>query len=81
MTSTTSIYHADSLAIRVAGYMVGKPLWWALGQLNLTSDGSEQTPSWNKLAGDYVFIELLEVSNLNIIEFDSLMHVPFIERG
>ena len=61
MTSTASIYYTESLARRVAGYMVGKPLWWAMEQLNLVSDEIERAPSWNKQVGDYVFIETLEV--------------------
>jgi charged multivesicular body protein 7 len=62
MASTTSIYHTDGLAWRMAGFVVGKPLWWALEQLNLVGEGSDKAPTWKKVAGDYVFVETLEVS-------------------
>jgi len=60
MASSTSIYHTDGLAWRIASYVVGKPLWWALEQMKLTHEENVQAPSWNKLAGDYVFTETLE---------------------
>jgi charged multivesicular body protein 7 len=59
--STQSIYHPGSLPIRVASYLVGRPLWWALEQLSIVGDGESEEKRWKKMQGDYVVMPLLEV--------------------
>ncbi|OSX65335.1 hypothetical protein POSPLADRAFT_1135526 [Postia placenta MAD-698-R-SB12] len=65
LTSSKSIYDPGWLPYRVASYVVGKPLWWALQQLSIVSPDdtlghSNYTERWKKVKGDYVVISLLE---------------------
>ncbi|GBE82176.1 Snf7-domain-containing protein [Sparassis latifolia] len=74
LTAPQSIYDAGSLPFRIASYMVGKPLWWALQQLNVV--GSEDAVGghasdaerWKKVKGDYVILSLLERAAVNVIQ-------------
>ncbi|KAH9935034.1 uncharacterized protein B0H18DRAFT_1082745 [Fomitopsis serialis] len=61
LNSTKSIYDPGWLPYRIASYVVGKPLWWALN--NLTSY-SEQ---WKRVKGDYVLLSLLERAADNVL--------------
>ena len=46
---------------RLAAFIVGKPLQWALHQLDLTgSDDDSDTERWNHIKGDYVLIGVVE---------------------
>lgn len=57
-----SIYTPSSLVYRVASYMVGKPLWWALEQLSIV-DGEREVSAedvWKRARGDYVVLSNLE---------------------
>lgn len=65
LSSTQSIYDPGWLPYRIASFVVGKPLWWALQQLSIV--GSEDagghggdTDRWNKVKGSYVVLSLLE---------------------
>ena len=59
--ASQSIYDPGWLPYRVAAFVVGKPLWWALQQLNiLGSDGESETERWKCTRGDYVLIGVLE---------------------
>lgn len=60
-TSTQSIYYTGSLPLRVASYLVSRPLWWALEQLSIVGDGESEEKRWKKMQGDYVVVPLLEV--------------------
>ena len=65
MALKTSIYYPGSLAYRIASYVVGRPLWWALQQMNLV-DGEEASTSgsssnvWKDVRGPYIFVPILE---------------------
>ncbi|KIP08752.1 hypothetical protein PHLGIDRAFT_29423 [Phlebiopsis gigantea 11061_1 CR5-6] len=62
LNATQSIYDSGWLPYRIASFVVGKPLWWALQQLSVVSSddtyGSEER--WKKVKGDYVVLSLLE---------------------
>ena len=65
LNATQSIYDPGWLPYRIASFVVGKPLWWALQQLNIVgseesygSSGGEE--HWKKVKGDYVVLSLLE---------------------
>ncbi len=46
---------------RVAAFVVGKPLQWALHQLNLiASDDESEAERWNHIKGDYVLVGVVE---------------------
>lgn len=63
-TSKQSIYDQGWLPYRIASFVLGKPLWWALQQLSIVSDdagGSENDiERWKRVKGDYVVVSLLE---------------------
>jgi charged multivesicular body protein 7 len=49
------------LPYRLAAFIVGKPLQWALHQLDLTgSEDDSDTERWNHIKGDYVLIGVVE---------------------
>ncbi|KAH8995358.1 hypothetical protein EDB92DRAFT_198022 [Lactarius akahatsu] len=61
LSASQSIYDSGWLPYRVAAFVVGKPLWWALRQLNvLGSDDESETERWKHSKGDYVLIGVLE---------------------
>lgn len=62
MNSTQSIYEPGWLPYRIASYVIGKPLWWALSQAGVVSSGDDESDSvrWKKVKGDYVVLALLE---------------------
>jgi charged multivesicular body protein 7 len=75
MNAKVSIYDLGWLPTRIAAYVVGKPLWWALDQMGLVgeegllSSGSRQqhhkdTTWW----GDYVMISIVERSADAVME-------------
>jgi charged multivesicular body protein 7 len=74
MSRTTSLYASKSLPIRIASFVVGKPLWWALEQAGIVGEegvfGSSsrainQGTSWY---GDYVLLPLVEAAGDAVIE-------------
>ncbi|PPQ63058.1 hypothetical protein CVT24_005913 [Panaeolus cyanescens] len=77
LNAKTSIYDPGWLPGRIASYVVGKPLWWALEQMGIVGeDGilggsgstyrSQQTDrAW---WGDYVFVALLEKAADRVME-------------
>ncbi|KAI0780948.1 Snf7-domain-containing protein [Trametes elegans] len=73
-TATRSIYDPGWLPYRVASFVVGKPLWWALGQLGIvdTQAGafgdSSTAERWRKVQGDYVAVSLLEAAAKRVLE-------------
>lgn len=46
----------------MASYILGKPLWWALEQLELvkSEESYNETEWWKKISGDYVVLGLVE---------------------
>ncbi|KAH9066326.1 Snf7-domain-containing protein [Lactarius vividus] len=61
LSASQSIYDSGWLPYRVAAFVVGKPLWWALQQLNvLGSDDEGESERWKHTKGDYVLIGVLE---------------------
>ena len=69
-----SIYSASSLPIRIASYVVGKPLWWALEQIGIvgeegilgtSSRDHHRGTAWH---GDYVVVSLLEKAAAAVLE-------------
>ncbi|KAF9454637.1 hypothetical protein P691DRAFT_754563 [Macrolepiota fuliginosa MF-IS2] len=65
MASKTSIYDAGWLPYRIASFVVGRPLWWALEQVGIVGDegvltsishSQKETDWW----GEYVFVEHVE---------------------
>lgn len=56
-----SVHDPGWLPYRVAAFFVGKPLQWALHQLNLNSSEDESdTERWNRIRGDYVLVGVTE---------------------
>ncbi|KAJ3552379.1 hypothetical protein NM688_g4178 [Phlebia brevispora] len=65
LTSAQSIYDPGWLPYRIASFVVGKPLWWALQQLSVVESDHAggrggDAERWNKVKGDYVVVSLLE---------------------
>ena len=64
LSATQSIYDPGWLPYRIASFVVGKPLWWALQQLNIVASDDSYGSSgdderWKKVKGDYVVLSLL----------------------
>lgn len=56
-----SVHDPGWLPYRIAAFVVGKPLQWALHQLNLNSSEDESdTERWNRIKGDYVLVGVAE---------------------
>ncbi|PIL23990.1 hypothetical protein GSI_13741 [Ganoderma sinense ZZ0214-1] len=72
--ASRSIYDPGWLPYRIASVVVGKPLWWALGQLGVVDNhgaafgDSGTTERWKKIRGDYVSVGLLESATERILE-------------
>jgi charged multivesicular body protein 7 len=64
MSSKNSVYDTGWLPYRIASFVVGRPLWWALEQVGivgdegiLTSNSQTKETAW---CGDHVFLPLIE---------------------
>lgn len=74
LTASRSIYDPGWLPYRIASFVVGKPLWWALGQLGIVDShgaafgDSSTAERWKKVRGDYVAVSLLETAAERIME-------------
>jgi charged multivesicular body protein 7 len=61
LSASQSIYDPGWLPYRIAAFVVGKPLSWALQQLNvLGSDDESEAERWKRTRGDYVLVSVLE---------------------
>jgi charged multivesicular body protein 7 len=62
LTSPKSVYDPGWLPYRVASFVVGKPLWWAMEQLDIvrSEDSYTEAEIWKKIEGDYVMLGLVE---------------------
>ncbi|KAF7338138.1 hypothetical protein MVEN_02038600 [Mycena venus] len=75
LNSKESVYDSGWLPGRIAAYVVGKPLWWALEQLGVVGEEGFITPSTAKDTawwGDYVVISLVEAAANDILAKQSL---------
>lgn len=61
LTSQQSVYDPDWLPYRIASFVVGKPLWWAMEQLDIvrSEDSYTEPETWKKIEGDYVMLGLV----------------------
>ncbi|KAG5647289.1 hypothetical protein DXG03_000826 [Asterophora parasitica] len=75
LSSTYSIYDAGWLPARIAAFVVGRPLWWALEQMGVVGEegvfrsgsgsrGGKDTAWW----GEYVFVSLVERAGEAVLE-------------
>jgi charged multivesicular body protein 7 len=61
LTMSQPVHDPGWFPYRVAAFVVGKPLQWALHQLNLNSSEDESdTERWNRIKGDYVLVGVVE---------------------
>ena len=63
LTSAQSIYDPGWLPYRIASYVIGKPLWWALQQTGVVGSDDlieSDTQRWKRVKGDYVLRDLVE---------------------
>lgn len=71
LNSTQSIYNPGWLPLRIANYVIGKPLWWALQQLNVVAsdEGGHESDGerWKQVKGDYVLLDLVESASQNVV--------------
>ncbi|TFY63276.1 hypothetical protein EVJ58_g3334 [Rhodofomes roseus] len=74
LNSAKSVYDPGWLPLRIATYVVGKPLWWALKQLSIVSSDdsvlgdASYNEQWRKVRGDYVLLSVLERAADNVIQ-------------
>ena len=70
LTAAQSIYDPGWLPYRIASYVIGKPLLWALQQTGVvgSSDVIESdTQRWKRVKGDYVLRDLVESAAQGIL--------------
>ncbi|KAF9520485.1 hypothetical protein BS47DRAFT_1387120 [Hydnum rufescens UP504] len=71
LSSSSSVHATYPLPYRVASLVLGRPLWWALEQLNIV--GESENPGsydsrWALSQGSYVVLDVLEVAAEAIIK-------------
>ncbi|KAG1827170.1 Snf7-domain-containing protein [Suillus subaureus] len=61
LTSQQSVYDPGWFPYRIASFVVGKPLWWAMEQLDIvrSEDSYTEAETWKKIEGDYVMLGLV----------------------
>jgi charged multivesicular body protein 7 len=70
LTATQSIYDPGWLPYRIANYVIGKPLWWALQHTGVVPSGEvieSDTQRWRRVKGDYVLRDLVESAAQGIL--------------
>lgn len=70
LTATQPIYDPGWLPYRIANYVIGKPLWWALQQTGVVESGEvieSDTQRWKRVKGDYVLRELVESAAQSVL--------------
>ncbi|KAF9246142.1 Snf7-domain-containing protein [Melanogaster broomeanus] len=62
LTSPQSVHDPGWLPYRVASFFVGKPLWWAMEQLDIvrSEDSYSEAEMWKRIEGEYVLLKLVE---------------------
>ena len=72
LSTTQSVYDKGWLPLRIASYVIGKPLWWALQQVNIvgTDEGGHESDAerWRKVKGEYVVLALVERAAESVLE-------------
>ncbi|KAG6833685.1 hypothetical protein H0H87_002881 [Tephrocybe sp. NHM501043] len=75
LNAQKSIYDPGWLPARIAAYIVGKPLWWALEQMGVVGEegmlgggGSPRSHKDTLWWGEYVFVTLLEAAADEIVK-------------
>ncbi|EMD38002.1 hypothetical protein CERSUDRAFT_152616 [Gelatoporia subvermispora B] len=72
LNASKSIYDPGWLPYRIASFVVGRPLWWALEQLSLVDSEDVSSASdrdrWKKMQGDYVILSLLERAADDVVQ-------------
>ncbi|PCH37990.1 hypothetical protein WOLCODRAFT_96248 [Wolfiporia cocos MD-104 SS10] len=73
LSSSKSIEDPEWLPYRIASYVIGKPLWWALQQLSIVSPDDTRghasyNERWKKVKGDYVVLSLLDTAFHNVMK-------------
>ncbi|KAG6867035.1 hypothetical protein C0991_003953 [Blastosporella zonata] len=77
LNAQKSIYDPGWLPARIAAFVVGKPLWWALEQMGVVGEegllGSGGARSQKDTAwwGEYVFVALLEKAADKVVEWQA----------
>ena len=70
LTAAQSIYDPGWLPYRIANYVIGKPLWWALQQTGVVGPGDvieSDTQRWKRVKGDYVLRDLVESAAQSVL--------------
>ena len=62
LTAQQSVYDPGWLPYRIASFLVGKPLWWAMEQLDIvrSEDAYSEAEMWKRVEGEYVLLRLVE---------------------
>lgn len=62
LTSQQSVYDPGWLPYRIASFLVGKPFWWAMEQLDIvrSEDAYSEAEMWKRVEGEYVLLRLVE---------------------
>ncbi|KAG8217873.1 Snf7-domain-containing protein [Butyriboletus roseoflavus] len=62
LASQQSVYDPGWLPYRIASFLVGKPLWWAMEQLDIvrSEDAYSEAEMWKRVEGEYVLLKLVE---------------------
>jgi charged multivesicular body protein 7 len=70
MDSPSSVYQSSSLPCRAAKYVIGKPLWWALEQMNIVASDEQLSENdlWKRVSGDYVLLSAVEAKAELVLE-------------
>ena len=63
LTATQSLYDPGWLPYRIASFVIGKPIWWALQHVGVVVSDEvieSDTQRWKRVKGDYVLRDLVE---------------------
>ncbi|KIJ16763.1 hypothetical protein PAXINDRAFT_75026 [Paxillus involutus ATCC 200175] len=62
LTSPQSVYDPGWLPYRIASLLVGKPLWWAMEQLDVvrSEDSYSEAEMWKRIEGEHILLKLVE---------------------
>ncbi|KAG9318852.1 Snf7-domain-containing protein, partial [Chiua virens] len=62
LTSQQNVYDSGWLPYRIASLLVGKPLWWAMEQLDIvrSEDAYSEAEMWKRMEGEYVLLRVVE---------------------
>ena len=72
LTAAQSIHGPGWLPYRIASYVIGKPLWWALQQTGVAGPADvieSDTQRWKRVKGDYVLRDLVESAAQGVLAY------------